>query len=195
MSVISKTCLDQIFFEARTHNKWQNKAVDDATLKAIYDMARWAPTSANCLPMRVVYIKSQEQKERLKPFLAPGNVDKTMTAPVTAIIAQDTEFYEKLPKTFPHADAKSWFVGNQDFINATAFRNGSLQGGYFIIAARALGVDCGPMSGYDNIALDKEFFPDGKIKSNFLCNLGYGDVTGLYPRAPRLEFDEVCKIL
>jgi len=153
------------------------------------------PTSANCMPARVLFITTPEAKERLKPALAPGNLEKTMAAPVTAIIAHDLEFHEKLPKLFPHADARSWFAGNQPLIETTAFRNGTLQGAYLMMAARAVGLDCGPMSGFDNAKLDAEFFPDGKIKSNFLCNLGYGDPAKLFPRSPRMSFDEACQIL
>ncbi|MGA7750060.1 MAG: malonic semialdehyde reductase [Gallionella sp.] len=187
--------LDIIFREARTHNVWLDKPVSDALLQQIYDLMKWAPTSANCSPARIVFVRSASAKQRLLPAMAPGNVDKTRTAPVTAIIAHDTEFYEKLPKLFPQADARSWFAGNQALIDTTAFRNGTLQGAYLILAARALGLDAGPMSGFDNAKLDKEFFPDGKIKSNFLINLGYGDHAKLFPRNPRLPFAEAVQIL
>lgn len=196
MNKINESCLQQIFHEARTHTKWVNKAVDDSTLLEIYDLMKLGPTSANCSPLRIVFIKSQDAKERLKPHLAPGNIEQTMQAPVTAILAYDLEFYEHLPHLFPFTDAKSWFEGKDKFIEETAFRNSSLQGAYFIIAARACGLDCGPMSGFSNTGLDQEFFPDGKFKSNFLCNLGYGNPEGLPgPRAPRFEFNDVCKIL
>ncbi len=192
-NILSDAGMDLIFRDARTHSVWRDQAVSDVLLEAVYDLAKMGPTSANCSPMRVVYVRSAEAKARLKPALAEGNVAKTMAAPVTAIIAYDLEFYEHLPKLFPHADARSWFKGKPAHIQETAFRNGSLQGAYFIMAARALGLDCGPMSGFDNAAVDKAFFPDGKYKSNFLCNLGYGDADKLHPRSPRLAFDEACQ--
>ena len=161
----------------------------------IYDLMRWGPTSANSSPARIAFVKTKEAKEKLLSCLAPGNVEKTRSAPVTAIIAHDLEFYEKLPRLFPHTDARSWFVGNKPLIDSTAFRNGSLQGAYLIIAARALGLDCGPMSGFDNAKVDAAFFDGTTWKSNFLCNLGFGDPSALHPRAPRLEFNEACKIL
>lgn len=196
MDTLSKDCLEQIFYGARTHNKWYDKLITDEKLQEIYDLMRLGPTSANCSPTRLLFLKSPEAKERLKPHLAPGNADKTMLAPVTALIAYDLDFYEKLPYLFPYTDAKSWFEGKKDFAEETAFRNGTLQGAYFIIAARSCGLDCGPMSGFSNEGVDQEFFPGGRVKSNFLCNLGYGDPTGLPgPRAPRLSFDEACKIL
>lgn len=195
-SILSDASLDQIFRNARTHSAWRDQDVSDVLLEAVYDLAKMGPTSANCSPMRVVYVRSPEAKARLKPALSEGNMAKTMAAPATAIIAYDLEFYERLPKLFPHTDARSWFVGRSpDHLRDTAFRNGSLQGAYFIIAARALGLDCGPMSGFDNEAVDREFFPDGKVKSNFLCNLGHGDASQLFARSPRLEFDEACQIL
>ncbi|MDF3982605.1 malonic semialdehyde reductase [Luteibacter sp. PPL201] len=188
--------LDQIFLTARTFNAWQDKEVTDEQLRRIYDLAKMAPTSANASPMRVRFIKSKDAKERLKPFLSEGNLEKTMAAPVTAIVATDFAFYEKLPKLFPHADARSWFVGNDPLVQATGFRNSSLQGAYLILAARALGLDCGPMSGYDQPGLDAEFFAGTQIRSNFLINLGYGDAgRGLHPRNPRLDFDEAAAIL
>jgi 3-hydroxypropanoate dehydrogenase len=187
--------LDIIFREARTHIAWLDKPVSDALLQQIYDLMKWAPTSANSSPARIVFVRSAEAKQRLLPAMSPGNLEKTRAAPVTAIVAYDTEFHEKLPKLFPQADARSWFAGNQPLIDTTAFRNGSLQGAYLIIAARALGLDAGPMSGFDNAKVDKEFFPDGKIKSNFLINLGYGDRTKLFPRNPRLSFAEAAQIL
>lgn len=194
-NILSDSGMDLIFRDARTHSAWRDQAVSDVLLEAVYDLAKMGPTSANCSPMRVVYLRSAEAKARLKPALAEGNVAKTMAAPATAIIAYDLEFYEQLPTLFPHADARSWFKGKPDHIQETAFRNGSLQGAYFIMAARALGLDCGPMSGFDNAAVDKAFFPDGKIKSNFLCNLGHGDADKLHPRSPRLAFDEACQSL
>ena len=206
---ISDEALQQLFTEARTHSHWLDKPVADETLKQLYDLVKMGPTSANCCPMRIVFVKSKAAKERLKPALNEGNIEKTMAAPVTAIIAHDLRFYEYLPKLFPHAPARDWYVDNAELAATTAFRNGSLQGGYFILAARALGLDCGPMSGFDNAAVDHEFFrepcegaafqqehsPDSHIKSNFLCNLGYGDPALLQPRGPRFGFDEVCKIL
>jgi 3-hydroxypropanoate dehydrogenase len=187
--------LDRVFREARTYNAWQSKAVPTALLGEIYTLARMAPTSANSSPARFVFLTTSEAKERLIGTLSPGNVDKTRAAPVTVIIAQDTEFYEKLPELLPHTNARSWFAGNQRLIDETAFRNSSLQGAYFILAARALGLDCGPMSGFDADKLNAEFFPDGKWKVNFICNLGYGDPSGLFPRSPRLAFEEACVVL
>ncbi len=193
--ILNDAGLDLLFRDARTHNGWTDKEVSDVLLQAVFDLAKMGPTSANCSPQRIVYVKTQAGKEKLKPALMAGNVEKTMAAPVTAILGYDLEFYEQLPKLFPHTDARSWFLGNDDLIEATAFRNGSLQGAYFILAARALGLDCGPMSGFDNAMVDKAFFPDGKVKSNFICSLGYGDPSKLFPRSPRFDFDEVCKIV
>ena len=187
--------LDTLFRNARTHNAWQDRPVGDDLLRQVYNLMKWGPTSANSSPARIVFVKIQAAKQRLLPAMAPGNADKTLAAPVTAIVAQDYEFYEKLPMLFPHADAKSWFVGNQALIDTTAFRNASLQGAYLIIAARAMGLDAGPMSGFDNEKVDQEFFAGTRIKSNFLINLGYGDPAGLYPRGPRLSFDEATRIL
>jgi 3-hydroxypropanoate dehydrogenase len=187
--------LDTIFREAHTHSVWLDKPVDDALLHQVYDLMKWAPTSANCSPARIVFVRSAAAKQRLLPAMAPGNLEKTRTAPVTAIIAHDTEFHEKLPKLFLQADARSWFAGNPALIDTTAFRNGTLQGAYLIIAARSLGLDAGPMSGFDNAKVDQEFFPDGKIKSNFMVNLGYGDHTKLFPRNPRLPFSDAAQIL
>jgi 3-hydroxypropanoate dehydrogenase len=184
--------LDLLFRTARTQNGWQPKPVPESLLREVFDLAKMAPTSANCSPMRLVFVTTPEGKARLKPALAAGNLDKTMAAPVTAIIANDTRFFEELPRLFPHADAKSWFAGNEALAAATAMRNGTLQGAYLMLAARALGLDCGPMSGFDPARIDAEFFPDGRFKSNFLCNLGYGDPSKLFPRSPRFEFDEVC---
>ena len=187
--------LDIIFREAHTHSNWLDKPVSDALLHQIYELMKWAPTSANSCPGRFVFVRSAEAKQRLLPLMAPGNVEKTRTAPVTAIVGYDMEFYEKLPKLYPPADARSWFAGNQPLIDTTAFRNGSLQGAYLLIAARSLGLDAGPMSGFDNEKVDKEFFAGTKIKSNFVINLGYGDSSKLYPRSPRLPFDEAAQIL
>jgi 3-hydroxypropanoate dehydrogenase len=199
---------DLLFRNARTHNAWLPKPVSDDVLRQLYDLMKWGPTSANCCPARILFIRSPEAKARLLPALAPGNVEKTRAAPVTAIIGYDGKFYEQLPKLFPHADARSWFADTPELAEVTARRNSSLQGAYFIIAARALGLDCGPMSGFDQGKLDHEFFPaqqkpnfefeyfpDSHIKANFLCNLGYGDPAGLFPRSPRLDFDEACKLL
>jgi len=201
--------LDILFREARSHNAWLNKPVSDDLLRQLYEAMKWGPTSANCCPVRIIFLRTPEAKERLRPALAPTNVEKTMTAPVTAIIAHDMNFYDKLPKLFPHnPGARDWFTKSPDLAEATAFRNGTLQGAYFMLAARALGLDCGAMSGFDNAKVDEEFFMAGKadvledevfqlsqIKSNFLCNLGYGDRSKLFPRSPRLEFDEACKLL
>lgn len=192
---LDQSTLDQLFDKARTNNKWQPREVPDSLLKLIIEHMKWGPTSANCSPARIVFVKSPEAKERLKPHLNPGNVEKTMAAPATAIIAYDLKFYEYLPYLYPPADAKSWFAGKKDHADTTAFRNGSLQGGYFILAARALGLDCGPMSGFNNATLDAEFFPGTEIKSNFLCNLGFGDSAGIYPRSPRFSFDEMASIV
>jgi 3-hydroxypropanoate dehydrogenase len=195
MSTASDADLDLVFRTARTHNGWLDKPVDDGLLKQVFDLAKMGPTSANMSPMRIVFVKSKEAKEKLKPTLSPGNVEKTMLAPVTAIIAMDIHFYEKLPKLFPHADAKAWFKDMpQRDLETQALRNSSLQGGYFIIAARALGLDCGPMSGFDNAKVDAAFFAGTTIKSNFLCNIGHGDASKLFPRSPRLTFEEACQI-
>ena len=194
-NVMSSEDLDLIFRNARTHNGWLEKPVDDALLQQVYDLAKMGPTSANMCPMRIIFVKSPEAKERLKPALSPTNVDKTMKAPVTAIIGMEIHFYEKLPQLFPHVDAKSWFKDlPADVLEYTALRNSSLQGAYFMLAARALGLDCGPMSGFDNAKVDAAFFAGTTVKSNFLCNLGYGDASKLFPRSPRLTFDEACKL-
>lgn len=193
----SKT-LDHLFLEARTQNAWLDRQVDDALLHRLYDLMRWGPTAANGQPGRFVFLRTREAKLRLEPTLLPGNRDKTMAAPVVAIIAHDTRFHENLPRVFPHApQAKDWFEGEANRVvrEATAFRNSSMQGAYLMIAARALGLDCGPMSGFDAAKLDAEFFPDGRWRSNFLCNLGYGDPAGVFPRSPRLDFDEACQML
>ncbi|MBA4742252.1 MAG: malonic semialdehyde reductase [Azoarcus sp.] len=187
--------MDLIFREARTHNVWLDQQVSDETLHELYDLMKYGPTSANCCPARIVFVRSREAKERLRPALAKGNVDKTMSAPVTAIIGYDLRFYEKLPELFPHTDARSWFSGNEELADATAKRNGSLQGAYLIIAARSVGLDCGPMSGFDQAKVDAEFFNGTDVRSNFLCNLGYGDASALHPRSPRLDFDEACTLL
>ena len=194
--VLSSEDLDLIFREARTHSVWLDKPVEDALLEQVYDLAKMGPTSANMCPMRIIFVKSREAKERLKPALDAGNVDKTMKAPVTAIIGMDIHFYEKLPKLFPRADAKSWFKDlPENVLEYIAMRNSSLQGAYFMLAARALGLDCGPMSGFDNAKVDEAFFAGTTVKSNFLCNLAYGDASKLYPRSPRLSFEEACKLV
>ena len=194
-STLDAQALDQLFQSARTHNAWQSREVSDEQLHALYKLTKFGPTSANCCPARIVFVKSAEAKKRLGPTLDEMNREKTLAAPVTAIIGSDQEFYEKLPQLFPHADARSWFVGNDKLIESTAFRNSSLQGAYLILAARSLGLDCGPMSGFDNDKVDAEFFKGTPIKSNFLVNIGYGDASVLFPRSPRLSFDEACDIL
>jgi 3-hydroxypropanoate dehydrogenase len=208
--MISDEALDVLFRNARTHYAWLDKPVEDDTLRAIYDVMKWAPTAANANPTRFIFVRSNAAKERLRPCLAPGNVDKTISAPVTVIVAYDLLFYEKLPKLFPHApNMRDLYATNPQLIEATARRNSSLQGAYFLIAARSLGLDCGPMSGFDNAKLDEvffaagrecegcdqEFFPEGHVRSNFLINLGYGDASKLHPRLPRLEFGEACSLL
>ena len=192
---IDQEAIDQLLLNARTHSFWQDKQVSDNLLKQAYDLAKMGPTSANCSPLRIIFVKSAAAKEKLRPCLAEGNIEKTMSAPVTAILGHDMEFYEKLPALFPHADAKSWFTGSPELIEATAFRNGTLQAAYFILAARSLGLDCGPMSGFDGQRVDESFFAGTSFKSNFLCNLGYGVPEKLFPRSPRLDFTEVCQIL
>jgi len=191
--VLSDDALDQLFRSARTHNVLGGE-ISDQTLRQLYDLTKWGPTSANGSPARFVFVKSPEAKEKLRPALSPGNLAKTLAAPVTVIVAHDLEFYEKLPYLFPHDDARSWFAGNDAAINTTAFRNGSLQGAYLILAARSLGLDTGAMSGFDNAKVDEAFFAGSKIKSNFLINLGYGDHDQLFPRSPRLPFDEAARI-
>jgi 3-hydroxypropanoate dehydrogenase len=192
---LPQPCLAQLFSEARTHNAWFEGDVSDALLHEIVDLVKLAPTSANCSPARFLFVKSREAKEKLKPHLSEGNRDKTMKAPVCTIVGYDLDFYKHLPKLFPHADAKSWFEGNEAKIFDTAFRNGTLQGAYLIMAARALGLDCGPMSGFDNQGVDRDFFAGTNIKSNFLCSLGHGDASVLFPRSPRFSFDEMARIL
>jgi 3-hydroxypropanoate dehydrogenase len=209
MAKLSDEALTVLFREARTYGAWLNKPVSDETLRELYELTKWGPTSANASPARFAFLRSQRAKERLRPALAAGNVEKTMTAPVTVIIAYDLKFYEKLPKLFPHQPAmRDVFANNPQLVEITAMRNSSLQGAYLILAARALGLDCGPMSGFDNAKVDEEFFaagkcedcgqeffPEGHVKSNFLCNLGYGDRARLLPRSPRLEFSEACTLL
>lgn len=185
---------EQLFDNARTHNGFSAEPVSEATLHQLYDLLKWGPTSANSSPARFVFVTSPEAKAQLLDCMGPGNVEKTKLAPVTVIIGMDMAFYEHLPKLFPHADAKSWFVGNQPMIDATAFRNSSLQGAYLMIAARALGLDCGPMSGFDAKKVDAAFWAGTTVKTNFICNLGHGDASKLFPRSPRLAFEEACRI-
>src|SRR5437773_11631211 len=195
-SPASNEDLDLVFRKARTRAAGLDRPVDDALLRRVYDLAKMGPTSANMCPLRVVFVKSREAKERLRPALDAGNVDKTMAAPVTAVLGMDVHFYEQLPKLFPHADAKAWFKDLPDnVLEYLALRNSSLQGAYFMLAARSLGLDCGPMSGFNNAKVDAAFFAGTTVKSNFLCNLGYGDASKLHPRSPRLGFDEACQIV
>jgi len=196
--VLNDTALDQLFRSARSYNGWLDDDVTDVQLQCIIDLMKMAPTSANCQPVRIVFLKSAEAKNRLKPHLIEGNVEKSMAAPVVAIIGHDLAFYDNLPKWFPHTDAKSWFVGNDELIKTTAFRNGTLQGAYLMLAARSLGLDCGPMSGFDNAGVDEEFFggeADSTIRSNFICGLGVGDPDTVFERSPRPSFDDLAKIL
>jgi 3-hydroxypropanoate dehydrogenase len=192
--MITHEAQDQLLRQARTHNGWLSKAVPDALLHDIYELMKWGPTSANCSPARIVFVKSATAKAKLLDCVSEGNFEKTKAAPVTAIVAMDMVFYDKLPELFPHADARAWFAGNQPLIEATAFRNSSLQGAYFMIAARALGLDCGPMSGFDAAKLKQAFFAGSTLEPNFLCNLGYGDAAKLMPRSPRLSFAQACRV-
>jgi len=194
-SPLDQTALDQLFLAARSHNAWQQRPVPDELLQRLYNTLRMGPTSANCCPARIVFVKSKAAKEKLMPALAEGNRAKSMAAPVTAIIGYDMKFYEKMGQLFPHApDARGWFDKDEQTAYTAAFRNGTLQGAYLMIAARALGLDCGPMSGFDHAMMDQLFFAGTAVKSNFICNLGYGDPAGVFPRSPRLEFDEACSI-
>lgn len=192
---LNQAALEQLFINARSHSAWQSRPVGDDIVQQLFELMKMAPTSANCSPARLVFVRSEAAKAKLRPCLAEGNVEKTMSAPLTVIIAMDMRFYEHLPRLFPHADARSWFEGNDAAIEATAMRNSTLQGGYLMLAARALGLDCGPMSGFDGAAVDAAFFPEGHVKSNFLVNLGYGDASKLFPRSPRFDFADVCQIL
>lgn len=191
----NQVSLAALFTEARTQNGWQKKPVSDSQLRQIYELMKWGPTSANCSPARLIFVRGHEAKERLLTCMIPGNLEKTREAPVVAIIGMDMAFYEKLPALFPHTDARSWFVGNQELIEATAFRNSSLQGAYLMLAARALGLDCGPMSGFDPQKLNDSFFAGTTTQVNFVCGLGYGDPSKVFPRSPRLAFDDTCSIL
>jgi len=196
MAKIDSSAMRQLFQDARTYSYWQeDKTIGDDVLKELHELLALPPTSANCSPGRFVFVRSPEAKARLKPALMEGNADKTMKAPVTAIIGYDMRFHDHLPQLYPPTDAKSWFEGNEPLIKETAFRNGTLQGAYLMLAARALGLDCGPMSGFDNDLVDKEFFAGTTYRSNFLCNLGYGNADRVYPRSPRFNFDEACQIL
>ncbi len=193
-TTLDDKALDQLFREARTQNKWQDRPVPDAKLEELYNLLKFAPTSANSSPARFVFVRSAEGKAKLKEALSPGNIEKTMGAPVTVIVATDSVFYDKLPFLFPHADARSWFAGNPAFAETSGFRNATLQGAYLILAARAVGLDAGPMSGFDNGRVDELFLAGTTWKSNFLVNLGHGDPAGLFPRSPRLSFDEACRL-
>lgn len=194
--MLNETALKTLFLEARTQNGWRDRPVTDEQLRQIYDLMKWGPTSANCTPARIVFVKSPQAKEKLLACMNPGNIEKTKAAPVTAIIGMDMEFYEKLPRLFPHnPDARSWFAGNQQAIESTAMRNSSLQGGYFIMAARAVGLDCAPMSGFNAEKINEAFFAGTPVRVNFVCSLGYGDTSKLHPRGPRLDFDEACSIV
>jgi len=192
---LDRAALDQLFVNARSHNGWRDTAVPDSLLAELHELMKWGPTSANCWPLRVIYVKSPEAKARLVPLMMEGNRAKTQTAPVVAILGMDLDFPDTLPQRFPHTDARAWFVGNDALIEATAFRNSSLQGAYFMLAARALGLDCGPMSGFDAAKVDAEFFAGTRVKSNFICGLGHGDPTAVFARSPRPAFDDVCKIV
>ncbi len=196
-AVIDDTAQDILFRTARTYNGWLDGDVEEELLHRIYDLMKMGPTSANCCPLRIVFVKSPEAKEKLKPALMDGNVEKTMAAPVTAIMVNDLEFYEHLPFLFPHADAKSWFTGEgkDTYIKETAMRNASLQAGYFMLAARGLGLDCGPMSGFNPKKVKEAFFEGQNVEVNMLCNLGYGDPESIYPRGPRLDFGQVCETI
>ena len=193
--MLDDRALDTIFRTARNQNGWLDRAVSDDLLRRLYELLRFGPTSVNCQPARIVFVRGREAKEKLRPALSSGNLDKTMAAPVTVIVAYDLAFFEKSPMLFPHTDAKSWFDGKSDAeLTTIALRNGSLQGAYLLLAARALGLDCGPMSGFDNAKVDAAFFPGTRIRSNFLVNLGHGDRSSIFPRSPRLGFDEACRI-
>lgn len=192
---LSAEAMAQLFTAARTHNGWLDREVPDALLELAVDYAKWGPTSANCSPMRILFVRSPEAKQRLAPAMSAGNLEKTMAAPATAIVGYDLDFPDLLPQLYPATDARSWFAGNDPLIEETAFRNGTLQAGYFLLALRAVGLDAGPMSGFDKAVVDAEFFRNTRIKSNFLVNIGYGDAAKLYPRGPRLAVEDMAKIL
>jgi 3-hydroxypropanoate dehydrogenase len=191
---LAAAALDQLFRTARSHNGFLDEAVPDETLHALYDLMKWGPTGVNACPLRIVFLRSRQAKEALRPALSPGNVDKTMAAPVTALLGRDLDFPERLPALFPHVDARSWFAGNDALIDQAATLNAALQGAYLILAARSLGLDCGPMSGFDAAIADAAFFPGGRVKSFMLVNLGRGDPAKLFPRSPRLDFAQACRI-
>jgi 3-hydroxypropanoate dehydrogenase len=191
---LPEQALNQLFTEARTHHAWQDKPLEDAVLRRLYDLAKWGPTSVNSQPARLVFVKSKEAKERLIPALQGGNVEQVKAAPVTVIVAHDERFYDRLPVLFPAFDAKSMFASDEAMSRETALRNGSLQGAYLMLAARSLGLDVGPMSGFNNAAVDEAFFKGSSWKSNFLCNIGYGDVSKVFPRGPRLSFEQAARI-
>jgi 3-hydroxypropanoate dehydrogenase len=192
---LPKICLDKLFDNARTHHGWQDRPIPEALLHEIYDHLKWAPTCVNGSPVRILFLKTHTAKQKLAPALMPKNLEKTLQAPITAIIAEDLEWHEHLPRLMPHTDYYSHFAGDQELIEKTSFRNSSLQGAYFILAARAMGLDCGPMSGFDNRICDAAFFAGTSWRSNFLCNIGYGDPSKVRPRSLRLSFDESCKII
>ena len=192
---LDASALDELFRDARTQNAWTDQPVTDDDLIAIFDLLKWGPTSANCSPARFVFVRSAEAKEKLRPALSAGNTAKTLAAPVTAIVAYDPKFYDQLPKLFPHVDARAWFVTSEALAEETAFRNGTLQGGYFILAARALGIDAGPMSGFDKAKVEAAFLAEKGWKANFLINLGHGDASKIFGRSPRFEFAEACQIV
>jgi 3-hydroxypropanoate dehydrogenase len=191
---LDDAALDQLFRAARSHRGWQMREVPDNLLHELYELTKWGPTSANSCPARIVFVKSASARAKLLECMIPGNVEKTRSAPVIAVIGMDVEFYEQLPRLYPATDARAWFVGNQPLIDATAFRNSSLQGAYLMLAARALGLDCGPMSGFDPVKVNNVFFAGSAIKVNFVCALGYGDIAKLRPRGPRLSFEEACRV-
>ena len=196
--MVDEKFLDRVFRNGRSQNGWLAEPVSDEQLKQVYELMKWGPTSVNCSPARIVFVRSEAAKAKLKDALSPGNVDKSMTAPVLAVVGYETRFYDDLPRLFPHNPAvKTWFEGEAKlgFAQTTAFRNGTLQGGYLIAAARAVGLDCGPMSGFDNAKVDAAFFAGTSVKSNFICGLGRGDPSKLFPRSPRLSFEEACKLI
>ncbi|MCM2129458.1 malonic semialdehyde reductase [Larsenimonas rhizosphaerae] len=195
LSSLDNNALSQLFFEAHTHNAWQPEKISEETLRTLYDLVKMGPTSANCCPARFIFVRTEAGREKLLPCVSSGNTDKTATAPCTVIVAYDKRFYDRLPTLFPHTDARSWFTGSEAFAEQTALRNSSLQAGYLILAARALGLDTGPMSGFDPKAIDEAFLAGTDWTVNMLINLGYGDASGVKPRLPRLDFDEACQLV
>lgn len=193
--MLNAEALEILFTKARTYNGWQDRPVEDAQLRHLYELMKWGPTSANCSPLRIVFVRSPEAREKLLDCLSAGNLEKTRSAPVTAILGMDLAFHEKLPDLFPHVDARAWFTGNEELSRSTAFRNASLQAGYFMLAVRAVGLDCGAMSGFDADKVDAAFFEGTSVRTNLLCNLGYGDPASLLPRSPRLSFEQACRIV